>query len=371
MSRPHRQVRRERLLLRRVSSEIHYRLTGRPRQSVDPFRPMKPDDRVPGAVLCGSPLIVATASTSAHPLGIASLLGPRLANADVLFVVYPTWTSEGDPVRAWKAVERVRFYRRRYPRHRFLFLANTEVEADLLRRFGGEPPLLAHQNIFLDETVFRPLPGATRDFDAVLNAKMNPFKRHALAREVERLAVISFDDAGLPPAERQAYAASVRRALAHATFANDLSVGAGAMLSREEVNRWLNRASVGLMLSAVEGGNFASTEYLLAGLPVVSTRSRGGRDRYFDAADCILTEADPREIAEAVTALKARNVPPESVRERVLKLIERDRNGFEEGVLAAARDLPNGDWAKLDMTRIKLLPSWRPVPELESEILGS
>ena len=356
-----------RLLLRQVSSELRYRLTGRPRRSVDPFRIRGSGASVPGVVLSSHPLIIATASTAEYPLGLASVLGRTMAERDALFVIYPTWTSEGDPLRAWKAVQRVRFYRRRFPRHRILLLVNTETEAEMLRRFGGEQ-LLAHQNVFIDEAVFRPLPDASREFDAVLNAKMSPFKRHALASEVPRLAVISFNDHLLKGTSHEAYPASVRRALPGATFVNDLVASPGQMIPRPEVNRWLNRAAVGLMLSAEEGGNFASTEYLLAGLPVVSTASIGGRDRYFAVADCIICAADPRRIAGAAAALKARDIPRDRVRARVLALIERDRVSFEAGVLAAARSLPDGDKARLDMRKIKLLPEWRPLAELRSEL---
>jgi glycosyltransferase involved in cell wall biosynthesis len=48
------------------------------------------------------------------------------------------------------------------------------------------------------------------------------------------------------------------------------------------VNQGLARAVVGLCLSTVEGSNYASMEYMLAGLPIVSTPSIGGREVYFD-----------------------------------------------------------------------------------------
>lgn len=356
-----------RLLVRRLSTGFRYRLTGRLSGSVDPFRVRDRGANVPGAVLSRRPLIVGTASTVDYPLGLASALGPSLAERDILFVIYATWTVEGDALRAWKTIQRVRFYRQRFPRHRILLLVNTQIEAETLRRFGGDP-LIAHQNMFVDETVFRPLTDAIREFDAVLNAKMSPFKRHALAREVGRLAVISFEDPLLKGTRHEGYPSTVRRSLAHATFVNDLAPSRGGMISRAEVNQWLNRAAVGLMLSAVEGGNFASTEYLLAGIPVVSTASSGGRSRYFDDADCVIADADPRRIAEAVAARKDRNIPRDRIRKRVMALIDRDRASFEGAVLASARSLPHAEDARLDMSAIKLLPIWRSVAELGAEL---
>ena len=53
-------------------------------------------------------------------------------------------------------------------------------------------------------------------------------------------------------------------------------------MNDEEVNNFLNQCKVGIILSEVEGANYASIQYLLAGLPVVSTKSKGGRDVFFD-----------------------------------------------------------------------------------------
>ena len=79
-------------------------------------------------------------------------------------------------------------------------------------------------------------------------------------------------------------------------------------LPLSEVNRHLNRAGVGLCLSEREGAMFASTEYLLSGLPVVSTPSTGGRHVYYDEEYCWTVPPDPRSVAEAVAALKAKGI---------------------------------------------------------------
>jgi hypothetical protein len=73
---------------------------------------------------------------------------------------------------------------------------------------------------------------------------------------------------------------------------------------------------------------FASTEYLLAGLPVVTTPSRGGRAVYHDAEYCLTVPPDPRLVAEAVQALKARGISRAYIRDRTLQRLERDRERF-------------------------------------------
>ncbi len=351
--------------LRRLRSLLHHRLTGRPRPSLNPFRAPGEPLWAAGAVLCRAPLVIATSQNGDTPLGLATILGSDLADSDVLFLVFLTWSHEGR-IAAWKLAERIRYYRMRHPKHRFLILANTAGEVERFVEEGADA-VLANHNIFADETVFRPIEGAAPLYDALLNAKMVPMKRHHLASEAGRLALIYYRDGSLGEAETDRYFASVRAALPNATFVNEEGGERFGWLSQASVNLWLNRAAIGLALSAVEGANFASIEYLLAGMPVVSTVSRGGRDRYFDAADCIVCEADPRQVGEAVRALRARQIPREAVRRRVLALVERDRadlhRSISERLASGAKQPP-----VIDMLALRRLPKWRRAADLEKEI---
>lgn len=62
----------------------------------------------------------------------------------------------------------------------------------------------------------------------------------------------------------------------------------------------------------------ASIEYLFAGLPVVSTLSRGGRDQFFDSDCCVSVPPSPQLIAEAVRELIAQRIPRDYVRRRTM-----------------------------------------------------
>jgi hypothetical protein len=127
-------------------------------------------------------------------------------------------------------------------------------------------------------------------------------------------------------------------------FVNEIDAsGYPVRLPPEDVNRHLNRASVGLCLSAEEGAMFACAEYLLAGLPVITTPNRGGRDFYIDEDYCITVADDPREIAAAVTALKAREIPRHAIRERTMRRIQSERARFIELVNAIYAELGVGE----------------------------
>jgi hypothetical protein len=73
---------------------------------------------------------------------------------------------------------------------------------------------------------------------------------------------------------------------------------------------------------------FASVEYLLSGLPIVTTPSLGGRHVYHDAEYCWTVPADPRSVADAVQGLKAKGIPRSYIRDRILRRLQPDRARF-------------------------------------------
>jgi len=96
---------------------------------------------------------------------------------------------------------------------------------------------------------------------------------------------------------------------------------------------------------------FASIEYMLCGLPVVSTPSRGGRDFYFDPEFCRVVPPDPVAVADAVAELIRRDLPPEHIRAKTLPKLLHDRAkllGFVRAIYEETgthRD-PIDDWRK-------------------------
>jgi glycosyltransferase involved in cell wall biosynthesis len=120
-------------------------------------------------------------------------------------------------------------------------------------------------------------------------------------------------------------------------------------LRPDRIATFCNRAKIGLCLSAIEGAMYASMEYLMCGLPVVSIVNRGGRDFYFDPEFCVTVPADPVAVGEAVAMLIERRIAPQYVRAKTLAKVAHDRNRFlnfvqaiyaEENVTRSASD----DW---------------------------
>ncbi|MBB5753180.1 glycosyltransferase [Prosthecomicrobium pneumaticum] len=282
---------------------------------------------LPATVISADPLISYSGIGETVPLGLAGVAGSRLAGRTVWFLFSPTRTIESEEAVALLR-RRAVLHRLSHPQHRLVFLCNTPEETALVRA-TGEAAFFYNKTANAPEAVFRPL-GTPREFDAIYNAQLVPWKRHELSLAIPSCAFLFYRNSLLP--EPAAEAAIIARHKAEApghVFLNAFDrKGEPVRLSPPKVNRALGRAHVGLCLSETEGAMFASTEYLLAGLPVVSTPSIGGRHVHFDPDFCLTVPPDPRAVAQAVAALKARAIPAETVRAATLARLERERARF-------------------------------------------
>jgi glycosyltransferase involved in cell wall biosynthesis len=246
------------------------------------------------------------------------------------------------------------------PRHCLHHLVNDrDVCNQLVAR--GIPATFCSTNAFVDERIFNLDPRAGKRFDAVYNARMSPFKRHSLAREIKSLLVIG---GVLAPGDSGAYFQEVRNSLTHAEFthANEHS----RWFSANEVAAQIRPARVGLCLSATEGAMYAAAEYLLCGLPVVSTVSLGGRDEWFDARFVRIVPDDPKAVADAVAELIRLKLDERWIRQETLRRACEHRRRLVEvvqGIFDA--EMAGRDFARELYPRLfNKLGDWRPLDQL-------
>ena len=327
----------------------------------------------PASLLSVDPPMFLTGMAFKEYVGIAGAFGRRYGDVPAGFLVYPTWTV-GSPAAAARVIRRARDHAARYPAHRLVFLCNTAEERDRLVG-GGLTAELLNKNFFASESDFFPRDDITVEFDAVYNARFDPNKRHHLASEIGSVAYLTYDDPANTAETRR-----VQQELIAATLAahpqhvllNPTDDGVPVRLPPQGVNAGLNRAAVGLCLSAIEGANYASIEYLLAGLPVVSTPSTGGRDVYFDPEFCVIADPAPDAVRDAVESLRTRNIPPGYIRERTLAKLEPRRRRFlqliddlSEG-LGGERRHADGTWPFTSMGELVTWQDhWRHLDEFE------
>jgi glycosyltransferase involved in cell wall biosynthesis len=323
--------------------------------------------RIRAHVLSPDPLVIIGAVEHGGYLGPAPLLSPMLVGRRYWLLLRLHWSMERPHLLAKLAAAYAR-HAEQFPENHIFYLCNTERELLAFQR-QGIPSLLCNHNIFVSDEIFDVQPEQPKEFDAVYNARPAPYKRQELGRDIARLALVYY----VANDEDRDYLSALKKRLPNATFVNEVEASRattrlgnakardfvretfeqkGRMgLRPDAVARWYNRARVGLCLSAAEGAMYASMEYLLCGLPIVSTPSRGGRDFYFDPEFCVIAPADSKEVADAVASLARRRIPPDHIRAKTLAKLMHDREIFLRFVQAiydenAAERDARQDWRR-------------------------
>lgn len=197
-------------------------------------------------------------------------------------------------------------------RENFFFLFNSPVEKFNFENEGFVGEVINH-NAWLDESlVMRVTPNEKKLYDAIYIARLSAFKRHELAGEVENLALVAGNNHGNP----------INQKLPSHIYKNE------SPLTPDQVCEKINQSRCGLILSAEEGACFSSSEYLLCGIPVVSTYSLGGRDVWYDNYNSMVVEPDPNKIKEAVSYFKENPRDPYKIRNDHIAKAQTYRNKF-------------------------------------------
>jgi glycosyltransferase involved in cell wall biosynthesis len=230
------------------------------------------------------------------------------------------WIEDPEHIRLVKCFEQE--HRRRYPRHRIIHLCNTPRQREVFSDCGLNA-LFCNHNAFVDENIFFPIPNMPKRWDAIYDGRFKQYKRHGLAAQLSSLALIYDLD---PLIDDLNYVQQVRQQFAQAHFYNHDGDGAYRKLTPSQVNVCLNECRVGLILSEVEGANYASIQYLLCGVPVVSTRSRGGRDVFFDDEYVMIVEDNAEAVRAGVEEMLRRRLAPERIRAQTLEKIKSHRD---------------------------------------------
>ncbi len=269
---------------------------------------------------------------SPGPFEPAVTLCERLKDHKIYFLLGAWWTLQ-DPTQLRATLYHYYEHVQRRPNHSFAYMCNNEEDMELLKRHGV-PCFFCHQNAFVDERVFYIEPETPRIYDAVYNARMDPFKRHILCRKLDKPAFIYYC-IDWNREENKNYFRYIMRTVPQVHLFNDNYVeNRFKWLHPPDMRHAYNQCRTGLCLSEVEGAMYASVEYMLCGLPVVSTPSVGGRDFFFDAEFTRVVEPDPRAVRKAVRQLVEAHIPPELVRKKTLLRCMRQRDALIDVVQA-------------------------------------
>jgi len=225
----------------------------------------------------------------------------------------------------WSAINYIEKYTNvfenlsKYKHIKTTILCNTQIDIEILSNIGFKC-ILVHHNGFLDENIFKILPNSTyKTYNAIYNAQIVPFKRMELSVKIAKLGVITYVNPNdtINADYRKNILAMIGR-----------SVLNNYQLEPNEVCKFLNQAKCGLILSEEEGGNYATTEYLLCGMPVITTQNIGGRDEFLNETNSIVVPADANHIAYIVNTLDINRFNANNIRNNCILKMSEYRNTF-------------------------------------------
>ena len=211
------------------------------------------------------------------------------------------------------------------PGHMFIALHVNAAESANFHR-SGIRSIAGNSAIFVDESgwsVDDPPHPDIPSADAVMIAGLQDWKNHHLAAGLDAPHFIY-------AAPNDAQIAKVRTHCPSAHMINHiLGKGQYHRLSSAEIGSVFSRAKVSLALSLEEGVHRGSIESLLAGLPMVSVDSIGGRDAYYCDDNALIVAATAQAVREGVAQMVARQLDRAQVRRATLNLLLPERQYFE------------------------------------------
>jgi len=217
------------------------------------------------------------------------------------------------------------------------FLCNSKIEENNFqnRNLNG---IFCHQNAFLDENRYF-ISNKKKIYDAIYLARITPFKRYELTKKLSNLKII-----GNYHNYEKEYAKNILNDLKDADWTKKV-------LSFK-VSKYLNMAKVGLALSKEEGAMFVSAEYLLSGIPVVSTNNMGGRDEFFKNEYVEIVEDSPEAVKVGVDKLSQISISPKYIRDETIKRMQLHRKKFIQIINQIYKDENidrdfNDEWNKI------------------------
>lgn len=242
------------------------------------------------------------------------------------FVLLLWWTTLDKPFTINHITDNFFYHQKNYPNHDITLICNTKQEFDIFQSRGVKC-IYINQNALVDASIFNVDTKIEKTHDVVYNGRLELTKRHYLLEKCKSISLVSaivhnvdeskkdyldYLKSKIPNAQILNF--NPFRKLKDYTFTESIP-----QLTPKEISDYYNIHKVGVILSDKEGACYASVEYLLSGLPVVSTVSIGGRDVFLDNRFCRTVKSTSNAVYNAVEELRSLNISPEFVRQETIK----------------------------------------------------
>jgi glycosyltransferase involved in cell wall biosynthesis len=158
----------------------------------------------------------------------------------------------------------------------------------------------------------------TKEYDMVMNCRPELWKKPYLAEKINELAYIKGATYGF----KEKYDFTKL----NCKFMNE------KLIPMNNVIDIYNKSFCGGIFSEKEGACYSSSEYLLCGLPVISTVSRGGRDTWYNQTNSIICQDNAEDVKKCVelciTLCNDGTFNRNKIRNDHIKLSDEMRNNF-------------------------------------------
>jgi glycosyltransferase involved in cell wall biosynthesis len=227
------------------------------------------------------------------------------------------WTWSREWFRS-KVTSELNKFVNRFPQHKVVAFANDPNDLSHLSGLDSRiSKFVCGEFAATSPEIFSATCNQEPQFDAVVISRFEPYKRLELAALVDKVLIIS---RGLTEEK----ASEIEELIPRCTIGNRVD-GKIRELGAAEVATLLSVSRCGLILSEVEGQNRATSEYLLSGLPVVTTPNIGGRDRLLNPTNSVYAEPTPKGIFQVVQYYKAQAMDREKIRSAAVDAIDTER----------------------------------------------
>jgi hypothetical protein len=182
--------------------------------------------------------------------------------------------------------------------------ANTEEEKDFYESKIDEDVILCNNNSFINENIYKILDNEEKKYDMIINSRFSGYKNTNFANLVTNVVHVGYLDDKKTKIPNFGYLPNFNGNIPNIRYTTNLKDIGYKYLIPEEIIKYANQSYTGGIFSSKEGTCMASSEYLLCGLPVISVKSIGGRDIWYNEKNSIICRNNKDDIVKCVNIAK-------------------------------------------------------------------
>lgn len=184
--------------------------------------------------------------------------------------------------------------------YEIIILANTIEEHKFYCDNFKNECLFINQNAFTHETAFFIEENVEKKYDLFVNSAFCNYKRLEFTKLINNVVYL-----GRYPEYYDVKNINLNENVSFLNFKDNIVTKENhRWVFDEEINKISNESLMGGIFSDTEGACFSSSQYLLCGLPVISTKCKGGREVWYNEKNMIYCDDTPESVLKCVENVK-------------------------------------------------------------------